>query len=125
MGSIHLKLPFPLSVNMLYANRLKSRTKSTRYRTWANAAGWELKAQKQTPLHGWYTMRLCLYEADKRKRDPGNMEKCISDLLVEHGLVEDDSLCVSVAIERFRTRGKPYCEVTVQASNGIPESEAA
>lgn len=120
--TIIARLPFPVSVNAMYANKKRGRIKSERYMTWANAAGWELKAQKQEPVHGWYTLTLCLYEDDNRKRDPGNHEKCVSDLLVAHGLIDDDSLCVDQHIHRYKSKDK-RCMVIVRPSNGIP-SEA-
>ena len=119
---IILTLPFPVSVNEMYRNKLKGRAKSERYMIWARAAGWELKAQRQKPIHGSYTMTLCLYEADNRRRDPDNFVKGVSDLLVTHGLIDDDHLCSSMHIDRFKA-DKQRCEVIVRPSNGIP-SEA-
>lgn len=116
---IVLRLPFPVSVNHLYRNKLKGRAKSQRYRTWANAAGWDIKDQKPKPLKGWYNLSIILTEKDNRRKDPGNFEKCVSDLLVEHGLVEDDSFCVSLSITRQKGMDN-YCDVIVTPSNGIP-----
>ena len=116
---IILTLPFPVSVNAMYANKARGRTKSERYMTWARAAGWELQAQRQKPIHGWYTLTLFLYEADNRRRDPGNMEKAVSDLLVTHGLIDDDSYCVDQHVHRIKSDRK-RCEVIVRPSNGIP-----
>jgi Holliday junction resolvase RusA-like endonuclease len=118
---IILTLPFPISVNAMYANRLKGRRKSDRYATWANAAGWDVKKQNQTPIRGYYHLTLSLFEDDNRRRDPGNFEKCVSDLLVNHNLIDDDSKCVSMTIERFQA-SKKYCQVQVKPSNGIPSA---
>lgn len=118
---IILKLPFPVSVNALYKNRLKGRAKSERYMTWANAAGWEIKRQKQIPINGYYDITIMLTRKDKRKYDIGNFEKCISDLLVEHLLIEDDSLATCVHIHK-QSGPDNYCEVIVRSSNGIPEA---
>ena len=118
---IVLRLPFPISVNALYKNKLKGRAKSERYRTWANAVGWDIKAQKQTPISGWYSLTVILSENDNRRRDPDNFVKCVSDALTEHGLIEDDSLCVSLNVQRQKS-DKKYCDVIVQASNGIPQA---
>ncbi len=121
---IVLKLPFPISVNAMYKNKLNGRAKSLRYMTWARAAGWEIKAQKQEPIKGHYTLSVVLNEADNRRRDIDNFVKCVSDLLVEHALVEDDCMCVSISIDRFKA-SKASCDVIVQESNGIPERNAA
>lgn len=118
---IHLELPFPVSANALYRNRLKGRAKSDRYATWINAAGWSVKEQKQSPVRGWYRLTILLYEADDKIRDPGNMEKCVSDLLVRHGLVDDDHKCVGISIERYKASTKK-CRVIVTESNGIPHA---
>lgn len=117
---ILLTLPFPVSVNEMYRNKLKGRVKSERYMTWARAAGWELQAQRQKPVHGPYVLTLCLYEADNRRRDPDNFVKGCSDLLVTHGLIDDDHLCTSLHIERYKS-DKARCEVIVRPSNGIPK----
>lgn len=123
---IHLRLPFPVSVNAMYANNLKSgkgRRKSARYMTWARAAGWDICNQKQQPIRGWYNIRILLTESDNRRRDPGNFEKGVSDLLVNHGLVEDDSLCVDMNISRQKGL-QARCDVIVTPSNGMPEEHA-
>lgn len=122
---IVLTLPFPISVNAMYRNKLKSRAKSERYMTWARAAGWQLQAQRQKPIKGWYALTLTLYEADNKRRDADNFVKAVSDLLVTHGLIEDDSFCSSLMIERFKA-DKAKCDVIVRQSNGIPAiNEAA
>lgn len=125
---IILNLPFPVSVNAMYANKLKARKKSDRYATWINAAGWELAAQRQKPVHGPYHLHLILFQKDNRRLDPDNFIKAVSDLLVTHKLIDDDSECVSLSVERFKHH-KRYCQVQVRPSNGIPnvngEREAA
>ena len=99
---ISLTLPFPISVNRLYDNSKRGRVKTDRYQAWLTEAGWELKAQGQKPVTGLYAMQIVLNEADKRRRDIANFEKCVSDLLVKHGLIEDDYLCQDMHITRKR-----------------------
>lgn len=122
---ITLSLPFPISVNSMYANVSgKGRIKSQRYRTWRSAAGWALKAAKQTPINGWFTVTIILYEKDNRKRDPDNFVKGVNDLLVEHKLIEDDSYCSSFSVERIRSNTSK-CEVIIRPSNGIIDERNA
>lgn len=85
-------LPFPPSVNGLYAGRTR-RHKSDTYRAWLIEAGYVLNRQK--PFHRFtvpvnQTIRLGF--PDNRARDCFNYEKVINDLLVEHGILKDDSL---------------------------------
>lgn len=94
-----LDLPLPPSVNNLYANVPKvGRVKTKRYRTWLNAAGWELKTQRPQPVVGHYTMTLLLQRPDNRRRDCSNAIKAVEDLLVTHGILSDDSLALSLTI---------------------------
>lgn len=88
-----LRLPFPPSTNALYANvRGKGRVKSERYRTWINAAGWDLAAQRPKSIgSGPYLISITLErKRDGRRRDLGNHHKAVSDLLVDHGIIPDD-----------------------------------
>ena len=98
---IELRLPLPPSTNGLYANIPgKGRVKSANYRKWINAAGWALLEQKPKPVAGDYDMWLYVEWPDKRKRDLDNCIKALSDLLVSHQLVEDDSRCQALHIYR-------------------------
>ena len=106
-------LPFPVSVNALYANvRNVGRVKTARYKTWLNAARWEVKRQRPEPVRGPYEITV-LVQRKRGRRDLGNLHKCLSDLLVSHGVIEDDSLeqkvilCWSDVIEGCRVFLEP------------------
>ena len=91
MVTVHL--PFPPSVNSLYANVPgKGRVKTDRYRTWANAAGWSIRAQRPRPIPvGPYQITVTVQrKGDGRRRDLENFIKAVSDLLVEHKIIPDD-----------------------------------
>jgi crossover junction endodeoxyribonuclease RusA len=91
---ISLDLPLPPSVNALYRNVPgRGRAKTQAYRTWENAAGWEVRAQAPQPIAGPVVMRLTFQWPDRRRRDVSNYVKATEDLLVEHKLIEDDSEC--------------------------------
>lgn len=95
-----IDLPLPPSVNQLYRNAPgRGRVKTDRYKTWINAAGWELKSQRPRRLSGSYALTMLCERKDKRRRDLGNLIKAVEDLLVTHHVVEDDSRCEKIALE--------------------------
>ena len=86
-----LTLPFPISVNAMFADGKTRRFKSQRYADWIAEAGYALKSQRPKSVPGPVTL---LYEVqegkDARRRDLGNLEKGVTDLLVDHGVIEAD-----------------------------------
>lgn len=86
-----IDLPFPISVNAMFADGKTRRHKSQRYADWVVEAGYALKSQRPIPVPG--PVRL-LYEVqeghDKRRRDLANTEKGVTDLLVQYGVIEGD-----------------------------------
>lgn len=91
-----LKLPFPPSVNQLYSTnwKTKQRFKSKRYRKWIAEAGICLITQKRNKHPGKVVMTFIVRNPDNRRRDLGNLEKAVSDLLVAHQIIRDDSFIV-------------------------------
>lgn len=88
---IVVTLPFPISVNAMYADGKIRRVKSQRYADWTIEAGWELKRQRVIPVRGPVAITYELQEGhDNRRRDAFNFEKGVTDLLVEHGIIEAD-----------------------------------
>lgn len=86
-----LELPFPISVNAMFADGKTRRHKSQRYADWVAEAGWVLKSQRPTPVRGQVSIHYEFEEQpDKRKRDAFNFEKGVTDLLVAHGVIEAD-----------------------------------
>lgn len=91
-----LHLPFPPSVNSLYdgGKNTNRRFISDRYKRWQQDAGMAILGQRhrnhrhKEPVQVVYT----LSPPDKRKRDVFNYEKAISDLLVKHQIIADDTL---------------------------------
>lgn len=119
---INITLPFPISVNALYRNvKGVGRVKTQRYRTWIQAAGWDVNQAKQKPMKGWYKIHMTLYEKDNRRRDPDNSFKGVSDLLVTHKLIEDDCFCTDITITRVKS-DVAKCVVTIEPSTGIPDT---
>lgn len=83
---IQFSLPYPPSANNLFPGKAR-RFPSKAYKAWRAAAGPMVPAGH---IDGPYTLRICLERPDRRARDLGNLEKAISDLLKEEGLIADD-----------------------------------
>lgn len=92
-----LFLPFPPSVNGLYDGKAR-RFKSDRYKAWLDHAGLQNVMDGEIvppPYDVTYTFR----RPDKRQRDVANYEKAVSDFLVAHGYLQDDSLIDRITLQ--------------------------
>jgi hypothetical protein len=90
--TVVLRLPFPISVNAMWADGKTRRVKSQRYVDWIVEAGWELKRQRPPQIKGKVRIQYVLQDnIDNRERDAFNFEKGVTDLLVEHRVIEKDS----------------------------------
>lgn len=125
---IVLDLPVPTSLNALFSNvsplqraaaaargkTLPGRLKTKEYKSWLKEAGWLTLAARQAPLMGAVEVTYTL--PDKGSFDLGNTEKATSDLLVRHGLIENDSRKIirkitlewSTKITLMRVTVQPY-----------------
>ena len=85
-----LNIDAPPSVNAAYANVPgKGRVKTRAYREWKERAAWQVEAQRPGRIEGAYRIKIAVRRASLR-RDLGNFEKLISDLLVSCGVLDDD-----------------------------------
>lgn len=114
---------FPVSVNALFANVAgRGRVKTKRYKDWQQAAGWD--ANGKGTIKGPFELRLILSRKKRRKgQDLSNLVKCVEDLLVTHGIVEDDSLNERLVLawgdcKGFHAEVSPYKPVTVTIMEG-------
>ena len=98
MGVVRIELPFPPSVNGLTANAKKGRIRTAAYAAWYIQASANIKDSHRAGF-GPYSLSICLRRPDGRRRDLGNLEKAISDLLVAHGVVQDDSLAERITVQ--------------------------
>ena len=98
---IQINLPIPPSANALFANSHDGgRHCTVQYEAWKTAAGWELLAQKPGRMTGAYEITIEVARPTTRRRmDVANREKAISDLLVKHRVVTDDSLAEAVTMK--------------------------
>ena len=99
MGRVVLDLPFPPSVNAIWRKWRGGVYRSDRYKAWSQEAGQELMVQRPGKTKGIYDLTLQFRRKDARRIDIGNLEKPVSDLLVEHGVIEDDSLARRITLE--------------------------
>ena len=99
-AAIRLSLPFPPTVNNLYANRgaRGGRYKTAAYKAWEQLAGVAIKDGHRQGIV-IYSLAVALRRPDRRARDLGNYEKALSDLLVSHGVVADDSGCERLSMQ--------------------------
>ena len=89
-----IKLPYPPSVNSLYAGKGR-RYKSKAYKAWFLEAGIAINGQTASVRGKKIKLTIRVHRPDKRVRDIANIEKAVSDLLVAHGILEDDSDIIS------------------------------
>jgi Holliday junction resolvase RusA-like endonuclease len=88
---IVITLPFPVSVNAMYADGATRRHKSQRYCDWLMEAGHQLNRQRPKPIKGPVNITYEFQDGrDNRRRDAFNLEKGVTDLLVAHGIIEAD-----------------------------------
>jgi crossover junction endodeoxyribonuclease RusA len=83
---------------------------------------WQIAAQIKGRKHlGPYKLTILAVRPDKRKRDLGNLEKGISDILVSQNVIEDDNLCEWLEI-RWVKEG-PACQVIIESVGECDEAE--
>lgn len=113
---IRIELPYPPTANNLFINTTRGRIKAPGYKAWFAKASINIKDKHRQSL-GPYSLSICARRPDKRKRDLANLEKAVSDLLVEHGVVQDDSLCERLTMQ-WDDQLPADCVVLVQPFEG-------
>ena len=87
--------------------------RSNEYTSWAKHAEWALVGQvKGKKIAGEYTLEIAAVKPDKRRRDLGNLEKAVSDLLQKAKVIDDDYLCQDIHL-RWAKSG-PECLITMR-----------
>lgn len=112
---ITISLPLPPSVNNLFFNVAgRGRVKTDAYKVWQEVAGWTLMASRPGPgIRGPVSLDIICQRKDKRRRDLSNLIKATEDLLVLHGMIEDDSKVCDLRIRWGQVEG---CVVTIEAA---------
>ena len=87
-------LPIPPSVNALYSTnwKTKRRFESERYERWKEEAWIALVSQPRHSIQGPISVSYLYGRSGRRRSDIFNLEKAVSDFLVQHRIIEDDSL---------------------------------
>lgn len=99
--SFILDWPFPPSVNSLYdgGHKTHRRFKSDTYKDWLRKLQGTVKVRGlaifTNPCKAIYTLQ----RPDKRRRDVANYEKAVSDALVKHGVLSDDTLIEEITLK--------------------------
>lgn len=108
-----IRLPMPPSLNNAYpTNKQGRRYKSPRLVAWEQEAWYALLAQKPPKIKGPVRLEY-LYNEDETKADLGNLEKIPTDLLVKHGVIEDDRKSIVRDIRKRWAMGVKGCVVTI------------
>lgn len=95
MACSQILLPFPPSANNLFpSGRSGRRFASPEYKAWKTLAGLHLNSQPEHTHPGDVRVVYEFHHPDRRKRDLFNLEKALSDMLVAHGVIADDSRIV-------------------------------
>ena len=88
---IRLELPYPPSCNHYYrhvGHKVLISRAGRRYRE--DVMGLVLVANPMRPVFGRLSLWVDVYPPDRRKRDIGNLDKCLADALQYAGLFMDD-----------------------------------
>ena len=124
---IVITLPFPISVNAMFADGKTRRHKSQRYCDWILEAGYALNKQRVIPVRGPVKLTYEVQDGkDGRRRDIGNLEKGCTDLLVEHGIIEADHDLIVRELSMVWNREVKGVRVTITpVSNRVIETQDA
>lgn len=112
---IVVDLPFPPSVNNLFANGSSGRYITQQYKDWRTNAGWKLKIDRTPRLPGPVKISL-VYEEKSGRRDLDNLLKACLDLLVEHKIIDGDHRSVVRALEASWSKKVQGVRVTIASA---------
>lgn len=89
---------------------------------WRKLAMWQIAGQaKGNKVLGAYKLTILAVRPDKRKRDLGNLEKAVSDILVSQNIVEDDSFCEW--LEAKWVESGPQCKIIIESLEELSDAE--
>jgi len=94
-----ISVPYPPSANRLWRAVKGRNVKSADYRAWMDHAFLVVRGQRPRAIVGAYHLTITATRPDKRRRDLGNLEKPISDCLVQAGVVDDDCEARRITLE--------------------------
>lgn len=108
----------PPTTNKLFYNSAgKGRRKTSQYRAWLRAAGWELRLQKVRPLPGRVTLDISLPDRAGRAPDADNALKASIDLLVRHRLIDGDEKSVVRSVRVQWQEGSEVVQIRIRSAD--------
>lgn len=114
-----IKLPFlSPSVNQCYYTDRNSftRHKSKVYREFLSNCQLLIKSPKK-PIEEEIEVEINLWFPDKRRRDIDNQIKPVLDMLVNFGIIKDDSLIQKLHIEKYYKKGEPMTLIEIRKND--------
>jgi Holliday junction resolvase RusA-like endonuclease len=109
-----LKIPVPISVNAMYRNLPgRGRVKTTALKNWKLEAEWEVARQNPPRFVGQVDISITLRYPPNGRADCSNYIKCVEDLLVTCGVIEDDSCKHVRSVAARWSREETSCRVNV------------
>lgn len=110
------ELPFPVPFHALWIkHRGGGGVPSKRYAAYGRHASQMMLAQRVKPVNGKVQINIEVVAPDKRRRDGDNLWKCINDVLVKNGVIEDDSNRVIVRQSLEWVKSGPPCRITIES----------
>jgi Holliday junction resolvase RusA-like endonuclease len=109
--TVELTFDAPPSVNNYY---IRGRIISPKGRLWRDRAGWQLVAQKPKHISGPVTIDIAL---GGFRGDCDNRTKPAVDLLVRHGVIEDDNQKIVTQVKTYASSEVKGCRVRITETN--------
>jgi Holliday junction resolvase RusA-like endonuclease len=123
---VSLKIPMPISVNAMYRNVAGvRRVKTKELKAWKLEAEWEVARQKPSRFIGQVDISITLRYPPKGRADCSNFIKCVEDLLVTCGVIEDDSCKYVRSVSARWSHDETSCRVNVYHAPADPWPEGA
>ena len=120
--AVVVHLPLAPSTNNLFINvPRRGRVPSTRYKTWRQAAGWDLESQQPHAIAGPVDVEIAL--PIKMQGDIDNRAKAPLDLLVTHKLIDDDARVMRLVIYRDASLAKRRMMIRVTCADLVTLAE--
>lgn len=113
---IHLRLPFPPSLNGNQRGAGRWRHDTPQYKAWKQEAFLCLLGKPK--LAGAFHVHISIDQPDQRRRDLDNLIKPILDALQSSKVIENDALCERLTVEWSGTIVKPaHAHITLQPAH--------
>ncbi|WP_081630999.1 RusA family crossover junction endodeoxyribonuclease [Aureimonas ureilytica] len=91
LSPVTFSCPVPPSVNAMFKNTRRGRARTEAYEVWRMEAAAAIRRQQVPAFKGRVLVNMA-FEIDLLRADADNRIKAMNDLLVEIGVIQDDSL---------------------------------